>query len=202
MGTRLGIGIGPAPYPLNASRTLPWGRPMDSFPKAPVGATAPVTFTIANSNTASNGGINLESGAVTCDHRRRPTLADFAMVSTTCGPSLQPGQTCIYIVSFKPTTPGLRTATISVSTANGGNVGTNIEGIGLAPIEIQPCGYAESTSAGIPPTDATLAAGDATASDAAKLNCIKKLATSSASTQRIALASISARYPWARTATR
>ncbi len=86
-------------------------------------------------------------------------------MSTTCGPSLQPGQTCIYIVSFKPSAPGLRTATISVSTDNGGNVGTNMEGIGLPPISIQPCGY--SGSAGEPPT---------TKADAA---CVAALASTS-----------------------
>ena len=45
------------------------------------------------------------------------------------------------MVSFKPTTPGLRTATIAASSTNGGNVGANLSGLGLPPISIQPCGY-------------------------------------------------------------
>ena len=154
------------------------GQADGSFPKTPVGATAPVTFTITNTNVASAGGINLESGPVTVTIGGT-NAADFVKVSTTCGPSLQPGQTCLYIVSFKPSAPGLRTATISVTSTNGGNVGTNMEGIGLAPVQMQPCGYSESPTAGIAPAGIALAAGDALTSDVAKLACISKLATGS-----------------------
>jgi hypothetical protein len=107
------------------------GQADGSRPGTPASATAPVTFIITNSITASDGGVNLESGTVTITIGGT-NAADFVKVSTTCGPSLQPGQTCLYVVSFKPTAPGLRTATITVISANGGNVGTNIEGIGLA----------------------------------------------------------------------
>ncbi len=50
--------------PLRCFADTAMGQADGSFPKAPVGATAPVTFTITNNNTASNNGINLESGAV------------------------------------------------------------------------------------------------------------------------------------------
>jgi hypothetical protein len=137
-----------------------------------------VTFIITNSNTASAGGINLESGLVTVTIGGT-NAADFVKVSTTCGPSLQPGQTCLYVVSFKPSAPGLRTATITVTSANGGNVGTNMEGIGLAPIEMQPCGYSESPTAGNSPRRCvTWPDGRCPlAASVAKLACISKLAT-------------------------
>ena len=105
------------------------------FPDTAVGqagATAPVTFTITNVNPA---GWSYDSGPVTVTIGGTNS-ADFVRVSTNCGPSLQLSQICTFLVSFKPTALGLRTATISVTSTNGGNAGTNIEGIGLAPIAI------------------------------------------------------------------
>jgi len=134
------------------------GQADGSFPKTPVGTNAPVTFIIHNTNTATAQGVNLESGVVTVTIGGT-NAADFVKVSTTCGPSLQPNQTCLYVVSFKPSAPGLRVATISVASANGGNAGTNMEGIGLPPISIQPCGYSATAARnplyGTSPTNAS-----------------------------------------------
>ena len=118
------------------------GQADGSFPKNP-GIGGPVTYIIQNSNTATAGGINLESGLVTVTISGT-NASDFVKVSTTCGPSLQPSQTCMYVVSFRPSAPGLRTAVISASSTNGGNVGGNMDGIGLPPISIQPCGYSST----------------------------------------------------------
>jgi len=133
------------------------GQADGSFPKNP-GTGGPVTYIIQNSNTATAGGINLESGLVTVTISGT-NASDFVKVSTTCGPSLQPSQTCMYVVSFKPSAPGLRTAVISASSTNGGNVGGNMDGIGLPPISIQPCGYSatHTNPLGLAPNTATAA---------------------------------------------
>jgi hypothetical protein len=63
----------------------------------------------------------------------------------------QPAQTCVFTVSFTPSASGARTASISVVSDNGGNVGTNISAFGLPPVELTACGFSESSTAGTPP---------------------------------------------------
>jgi hypothetical protein len=137
------------------------GQTNGSWPK--VAGADPVTFTITNTNTASLGGINLESGAITVTIGGT-NAGDFLKASTNCGPSLAPGQTCLYKVSFKPTASGARTSTISVTSTNGGNVATNMTAFGLPAIEMQPCGYS-STLGGAPES----------LGPSAKTNCIDDL---------------------------
>ena len=107
------------------------------FPDTAVGQTdgsspnkasqAPVAFTVTY---AMPGGVSLETGPVTVS-LGGTDASDFVIAVGNCGPSLVPTQSCTFTVSFKPTAPGLRKATIMVTSTNGGNVGATIEAIAL-----------------------------------------------------------------------
>jgi hypothetical protein len=91
-------------------------------------ARAPVTFTLT---FAEPRPVSIDTGLVTVS-LDGANPSDFALVTSDCGPSLAPMQHCTFAVSFKPSAPGLRRATINATCANGGNTTATIEAVGLA----------------------------------------------------------------------
>jgi hypothetical protein len=90
---------------------------------------APMAFTVTYVAT-SIGGSSIPTGDVTVS-LGGANASDFVIATSACGPSLVPNQSCTFTVSFKPTAVGLRKATITATSTNGGNVSTAIEAIGL-----------------------------------------------------------------------
>ena len=101
------------------------GQTDGSSPNQPSHAPVPFTVTYAAPSTSS-----METGQVTVSIGGA-NASDFVIAVGDCGPSLQPTQSCTFTVSFKPTASGLRKATITVTSTNGGNAVTNIEAIAL-----------------------------------------------------------------------
>jgi trimeric autotransporter adhesin len=101
--------------------------------------SAAQTITLSNGSSAS-----LSITAVTITGTNP---GDFAEVADTCGSSLATGATCMIGIAFTPSTPGQRTATLSVTdTASGGPQTASLTGTGISDVILS---WSASTSSGI-----------------------------------------------------
>ncbi|MGD0838888.1 MAG: choice-of-anchor D domain-containing protein, partial [Polyangia bacterium] len=100
---------------------------------------AQIAITEASSATTATGTITATLGGT--------NSTDFAVVAsaTTCT-SLQPGQNCVIAVSFTPAAAGARTATLTVTSANGGNYQFTLNGTALATVQLIALGQTASTA--------------------------------------------------------
>lgn len=81
-------------------------------------------------------------------------IAEFA-VDTDCGPSLPPGGRCHVTASVSPTSPGTKSATFTLSAAQGGSVGGALSANALTPGAVkitQPSGDCGSALLGVQST--------------------------------------------------
>jgi hypothetical protein len=107
------------------------------FEDTVVGTTSgPLVCTVSNAT-----GSEQATGALTLV----PT-AEFAVASTTCGPSLDPGLSCTVTLTFTPTTKGIRTGTLTVRGTNAAAANRDLSGTGLGVVEIREYAVGGSTS--------------------------------------------------------
>ena len=73
--------------------------------------------------------------------------ADFSISSNGCGTALQPGDSCVIFVGFKPSGAGTRTATLSISWDAANSPGqVSLSGVGTAPAaSVSPASLAFGT---------------------------------------------------------
>lgn len=105
-----------------------------NFPLTLIGNSATVeTFTVTNNGSVDTGNLTI-TVIPAGEYTQTNNCTDGA------GPGvdfLTPGASCVVTVTFSPTTPGLRSATIQVSGTPGGTVGTAVNGNALAKLEIE-----------------------------------------------------------------
>jgi len=88
-------------------------------------AALPVVFT--------NTGAAAVSGPPATVAVTGPAAADFAVAGSTCLDGFVPaGQSCTVLISFTPRADGPRTATLELSTGNGGTIAAPLSGTGVA----------------------------------------------------------------------
>ncbi len=105
------------------------------------------TYTATAVAMTVTAGTTVPSGAITLPITGA-NAADFAVVaaSTTCGASLQPGQTCNIVLSFTPGGVGARAATLTVTSTAGGTFPFTLTGTGLAPVQLIALGQTATTA--------------------------------------------------------
>jgi hypothetical protein len=125
------------------------------FPATVVGGTgAPITvITLADGGTVPDFGGSTISFVVTADSMpagtsdtgvltvalNPATPADFKIVTDGCSTkTLLLNASCQVSVAFSPTAVGLRQASLTVTSANGGSDSATLQGLGLALLEIRP----------------------------------------------------------------
>jgi len=114
-----------------------------AFPRLPVGtSSAPMAIALSNIGT----GTMVLSG----NRFMGPNAADFAMHSTTCGSTLAVNASCQINVTFTPTAPGDRIATLSIA--------DNVPG---SPQTVALNGMSEDFSMTASPNSITVGAGQA-----------------------------------------
>ncbi|MFB9314668.1 choice-of-anchor D domain-containing protein [Nocardioides plantarum] len=101
-----------------------------AFGQVPVGETSTKEVTITNRGHAT-------SGTVTISFNGDPA---FTAQSSTCGSSLDPGDSCRVKVTYAPTTPGEAASNLIASSPRGGIASVDLTGTGLgaATLSISP----------------------------------------------------------------
>ncbi|MFB9312788.1 choice-of-anchor D domain-containing protein [Nocardioides plantarum] len=101
-----------------------------AFGQVPVGETSTKEVTITNRGHAT-------SGTVTVSFNGDPA---FTAQSSTCGSSLDPGDSCRVKVTYAPTTPGEAASNLIASSPRGGiaSIGLTGTGLGAATLSISP----------------------------------------------------------------
>ncbi|MBA3451585.1 MAG: choice-of-anchor D domain-containing protein, partial [Deltaproteobacteria bacterium] len=106
-----------------------------NFPLTLIGTSAGVeSFTVTNGGSVNTGNLTVMIiGAAAGDYTQTNDCTDGG------GPGvdfLTPGAQCVVTVTFTPTAPGPRSATVQISGAPGGTVGTAVNGTALPKLEI------------------------------------------------------------------
>jgi hypothetical protein len=101
----------------------------------PSATASTVTFTLTADNTAGFS----ETGAIT-PAISGDAAADFTIGVNTCVTSMLPSQTCTIQVKFAPTTTGVRSATLTVTSAQGGTAAARLFAYGRPLVELYPMG--------------------------------------------------------------
>jgi len=115
-----------APVDAPATARLALTTSAFAFPGVLLGATSSAaTFTVSNTGSAPTGALSISIAGAD------PT--SFILTSNSCGGTLAPAATCSVSISFRPTSRGARTATLSFSAAPGGSAAIALSGTGLAP---------------------------------------------------------------------
>ena len=93
-----------------------------------VGKTSTLACSVKNDPNSPQ-----ETGAITL-----AVTGDFAVPAATnnCGPTLVPGLSCTFALTFTPTAMGERDGTLTLTTANQGASNMQINGVGLGVVEI------------------------------------------------------------------
>jgi hypothetical protein len=87
-----------------------------------VGGSAIQALSVKNVGTATTGTLSAAIAGTT----------EFTIAGTTCA-TLAADATCSYQIRFQPTSPGSKTAILTITGAPGGSVGATLVGVGLAP---------------------------------------------------------------------
>ncbi len=92
------------------------------------GASAAASFTVRNSGDTPTGALEVALGG--------SQAADFEVATSTCGPALAGGASCIVSVRLRPSSAGAKTASLSISASPGGVAPAALTGAGLAPARL------------------------------------------------------------------
>ena len=97
------------------------------FISEPVGGVSPATtFTLANNSASAVSAVSISIAGT--------NPADFAVVSTNCGTTLNASSTCTINVAYAPQAAGSRSATLTVKDANANDLATaSLYSLGLSP---------------------------------------------------------------------
>ena len=118
------------------------GQTNGSYPDNATPPPAGITFTVYNGTATTPS--TTDTGALTFT-TSGDAKADFVIAKNNCPATLPPGASCTVVVNFTPTAAGARAALLQVSTVKGGNAAANLNGLGLAFIQILPCSLKDGT---------------------------------------------------------
>ncbi|GAC1413800.1 MAG: hypothetical protein NVSMB57_09300 [Actinomycetota bacterium] len=92
-------------------------------------------FTVRNTGSGPTGVVNASLGGA--------DAADFAILTNGCGGvGLAPGQTCVVSVTFRPSSAGAKSATLTASASPGGSASSALQGTGaVGVLSINPSSY-------------------------------------------------------------
>jgi hypothetical protein len=138
--------LSPYTVAFNAMATIPESLSATRLLYGNVAQTASKALSITVTNHATSGPITLTGASI-----GGANAGDFAVTGGSCGASLAASSSCIYTVTFTPSTETAESGTLSIGVAedpNGGPPAVNLTGTGLTPLKALPASLAFGTVVG------------------------------------------------------